>query len=229
MVKYSDVWSSRALRWLHRVGYAATLIVALEIAIVGWFGGSAWWRYRRIEAAQREDTRTHTGPITARNGDPVHDDALRLLAKLPPLASLGPDAVRYAIAPSFGRQWFAVALRPTRDSVTGVLVTVTRSDMDTFGAENRRAFAMPIQAYRALMARADRLTDGWAGTTHFWTDGTPIAFERMRGEALSSGIGNEPAHYGGLAAAVRNGLAPYVPEVASLDGEWTQRERGRAQ
>lgn len=222
------MWSSRILRWLHRIGYATTLIVVLEIGAVGWFAGNAWWRYRRVEAAQREDTRTHAGPITARDGDLVRGDALQLLAKLPSLASLGPNAVRYAIAPSFGRQWFAIALRPGGVSATGVLVTVQRSGVDTLGAENRRAFTMPVQAYRALMARADRLTDGWAGTTHFWTDGAPIAFERMRGEALSSGIGNEPTHYGALAAAVRDSLAPYVPEVAGLDGEWMQRDRGQA-
>lgn len=227
-IKHIEVWSPKAIHRLHRIGYAATLIVALEIGTVGWFAGSAWWRFRRIEAAQREDTRTHAGPITARDGDPVRGDALQLLAKLPSLASLGPDAARYAVAPSFGREWFAVALCPGTDRARGVLVTVERSGMDTLGVENRRAFSMPVQAYRALTARADRLTDGWVGTTHFWTDGTPIAFERVRGGALNSGIGNEPTHYGGLAAAVRDGLAPYVPEVASLDGEWMQRERGRS-
>lgn len=75
---------------------------------------------------------------------------MQLLAKLPSLASLGPDAVRDAIAPSFGRRWFAIALRPGSVSAMGVLVTVQRSGSDTLGAENRRAFTKPIQAYRAL-------------------------------------------------------------------------------
>ena len=153
----------------------------------------------------------------------VSDDTLRLLGELPPLKSLGEDAARFVAMPSFGKHWFALAVRSDGNSARGVLVTVPHSGTDEFGAPTAQAFVMPVSAYKALIAQTHRLADGWPGEDGLTMDGTWFAFELVHGSSVTSGIGNS-ANYGQISSAVRNGIAPYIPAIARLDGDWMDRE-----
>lgn len=213
--------SPNAVRWLHRLGYLNTLIVFLEMAGGGWITFGAWQRNQQLAAAAREATRTHVGPITPSKDRYGPVTEFVLLAKLPPRSSLTSDSQRFVAMPSFGKRWFATSLSNQGSVVRGMIVIAKRNADGEISAEvERRQFVMPPAAYAAMMVQVDRLCDGWPGETDFWTDGTPVAFERMRGGNISSGEGNSPKHYGELAMLMRNGLSPYVKEVAELNGEW---------
>jgi hypothetical protein len=214
---------------LHRIGYVATLIVIAEVCSVGWFVGEAWMRSRQIADAQRENTRTHAGPLTAQHNDIVREGSLKLLDELPALNTLGGDAARFVAMPSFGKRWFAIAVRADGNSARGVLITMEHSGTDNVGTPSTQAFRIPISAYKAVTTQTDRIAHGWAGETGFWTDGTAFGFELVRGSSVISGIGNSPTHYGQIASAVRNGLAPYVPAIARLDSEWIDYESSSQQ
>lgn len=218
--------SPQTLRWLHRVGYLTTLIVLFEIAGAVWLAFGAWQHSQQVAAQTRESTRTRVGPFVQSSDpfDPVADNTLFLLAKLPPLKSLSRDSYRFVAMPSFGQRWFAVSLSNQRGLVSGVLVIAERNEDGEIGTKVvRRPFAMPPSAYAAMMGKVDRLSDGWSGETELWEDGTSVAFERLRGSDISSGEGNSPTLYGQLAMLIRNGLSPYVDEVAQLDAAWMVR------
>ena len=55
--------SDRWLRHLHRLGYVTTAIVAAQLLFIAYMVGSEWWRQHQIDAAQRENTRTHIGAL----------------------------------------------------------------------------------------------------------------------------------------------------------------------
>jgi len=220
------MWSSKAKLWLHRVGYLTTLIVALEAAAIGYYGYQDW-RFRRDMAAATQDrTRTKTGPVKADGSDLVSESVLSLLSTLPSLASLPNDSLRFVSMPSFGPDWFAIALRRTADGATATLVIAHR---DMGSADHIRAFEAPKQFAIAqqplerMLIQFDQQVEGWNGDRSMWTDGTPIAFERKKDGQITSGQGNSPTHYAEVAAIIRDGLAPYSPDIARLGPDWVAK------
>jgi hypothetical protein len=222
--------SPKALRWLHVVGYFTTAIVALELGAIGSVLAMDWARNQRMSAAARERTRTHEGPLSAwlDQSPRALGEERKLVLKLAPLDVRQSDGFRFVAMPSFGKQWFALALHAKGNEARGVLVSVTRSDTRNGAAESERTFSMPLPAYQAMVARVDRFSDSWKGDSGYWLDGTTAAFERVRGGRVTSGMGNSATHYARLASMVRDDLSPFLPEVAALDEGWMERSNPKA-
>jgi hypothetical protein len=101
--------------------------------------------------------------------------------------------------PSFGTYHYAIAisLSPGAAEAQGVLKAFDSRWWSPVSERSvsERTLAMPAQAYRSLVRKMDRMTDGWPGEATYCTDGSPMAFERVRGQRVTSGIGNCSKHY----------------------------------
>jgi hypothetical protein len=73
-----------------------------------------------------------------------------------------------------------------------------------------RQFHIPAAAYHSLVAELDELSDGWPGDPAIWLDGTPTAFERVRGGHVTSGIGTNQ-HYEQMASVVWSYMRRFAP------------------
>ncbi|MES2253722.1 MAG: hypothetical protein V4559_01630 [Pseudomonadota bacterium] len=216
----------RFLKWLHRIGYICTALVAVELAVVTYFDVWATLERHKAIAMQMEDTRTREGPLTG--GNLVRADALALLKPLPPLTALGRDGLRFVSMPQLSRFYYALSLASSSGDAEGVLIVTERLES---GKTNPTAqhFTMSRAAYTALMADLDRQTDGFAGidSGNFCMDGTAIAFERIRGRHITSGIGNGGCfpHYRAISDKVRAAILHIVtPSGPPIRGGWYPTE-----
>ena len=177
-------------------------VALLGLAITGTF---ALERHRLAQF-----NRTYDTPLRISRGDPVLADAHRLMDRLKPFN--GPDSLRFAAMPSFGGRWFAVALRKDGDEARGGVVIENRPS----GQVEVRTFRVSRQEFDLMMAKWDSLTDGYSGEGRSLADGTPLAFERRRGNRFTSGVGNSPCHYDVLGDLSAQFLARYVQELSDL-------------
>lgn len=182
------------LKWLHRVGYVTTTLVAVQILlIVGVICWEQWETVRRFQLL-REWSKTQEGPLKHDDRLPV-DDLSAYLKRLPPTAGMNGDGFRFVVAPSFSQSDYAFSLSLKRGAsqADGHLYTFASRTHALTGPS--RAFAVPAWDYRRYADAMDRLTDGWPGADEGCTDGAPVAFERIRGARVTSGRGNCSSHY----------------------------------
>jgi hypothetical protein len=211
----------RWLTWLHRIGYVTTALIVVQLLAIGYFGTRGWIEDREMRAAKIADTRTHEGPLQPTDDRWVRGSAIHLLGKLPPLGALNGDGIRFVAMPSFNSSHFAVAITlpdPTADEAQGVLSTFAQHDK--YAPLGERQFRMPATAYRSLAARLDDLTDGWPGHSVVCLDGTPVAFERVRGSRITSGSGNCHSHYDQVSELMLDHLLRFAPGEELPTGGW---------
>ena len=172
--------SPRLSKLLHRIGYACTVIVVLEILAFGGLAVADWLQYRRDMAERLDETRGHDGPLATHGREDLAADAIPLLALLPPRAAFANGGLRFAAMPGLGWHWYAVSLRDTAEAIEGMAVTVEPKG-NSFANPLTTQFTVPRDADARLMEKLDVLDDGYAGDTKgFCMDGTEIAFERIR-------------------------------------------------
>jgi hypothetical protein len=206
-----SVERSRWLRWLHRIGYATTALVVAELLLISFFATRTWLQAREVRAAQIESTRSHEAALQAKGDDIVLGSAAYLLRQLPPANALHGDGIRFVAMPSFNRAHVAVAIfMPQPDAAEAQGILLRFDEQKNYAPLSTRQFQMPAAAYRSLVAKMDKLGDGWPGDSGFWMDGTPTAFERVRGRRITSGLGNSP-HYEHVAILMWNYLHRFAP------------------
>lgn len=201
----------RWLRALHRVGYVTTALVVVELLFVGLFATRGWLQERKMRASVVEGSRTHLGAVRA-DHDIIRRSAAYLFSQLPALSALHGDGLRFIAMPSFNQAHFAVAIylpNPNAKAAEGVLLRFDQQN--NYAPLGQRHFRMPASAYRSLAERMDKLTDGWPGSTDLCLDGTPAAFERVRGRRITSGVGGCGQHYEDLARLNWNYLKQFAP------------------
>jgi hypothetical protein len=215
------------LTWLHRVGYVTTIIVTLQIGVLGTVVGYEWWKRRAWKAAIVEDTRTHSEPIQEKGDRYVRKHAVQLLEKLPALSKLSGDGMRFVAMPSFGTSEYALAIsRPPNTPVAqGILIVIDKSIEQT--GDRVRRFQMPLRDYETLVGSLDRLTDDWPGDERdLCADGSPAAFERIRIRHVTSGIGNCSTHYAQLKLLVLREVRRFAPGPdLPTEDDWHRLER----
>jgi hypothetical protein len=161
-------------RWTKRVvvgaiALIATLFLAFALFIV----------YERHRLSKFN--RTHDEPLKVDAGDPVLESAHRLRGML--RAAPSDNSLQFVVMPSFGPRWFAVSIAEVNGKGVGEAIIETR-DMGHF---DRRMFEMPASDLHRFLGRWDALTDGYSGEGRVFTDGNPLAFERRRGNRVTSG------------------------------------------
>lgn len=215
----------RWLLWAHRVGYVTTALIAAELLAIVFFGARGWFENREMRAARIGESRTHEGPLRAADDGIVRGSAAYLLGQLPPLEALHGDGVRFVAMPSFNQAHFAVAISLPKPNASVAEGIVVRFDQDNrYGPLGQRQFRMPASAYRSLTAKLDTLTDGWPGEAIWCLDGTPTAFERVRGTRVTSGIGNCELHYQHVSQLMWNYLHRFAPgDDLPTGGSWHSR------
>lgn len=129
--------------------------------------------------------------------------------------------------PSFNRSHFAVAIfmpQPAADDARGV---VSRFDsQNSYAPLSQPQFHMPAAAYRSLVTKMDEPTDGWPGDPGFCLDGTPTAFERVRGRRVTSGIGNCDSRDEQLAGLVWKYMRQFAPgDDLPTRGDWEPSDK----
>ncbi len=218
---------AKRLGWLHRVGYVATALILAEIVFIAVMAGRGWLRDREMWARVIEESRTHETALLPTDDRYVRGGAIELLRKLTPLSALNGNGLRFVALPSFGTTEYGVVLSlPSGAAQAAGVLTVTKRD----GRETiqRREFVVPADAYHSLMVKIDKLTDGWPGDANdFCLDGTPAAFERVRGTRITSGVGNCSDHYKALKTLTLTAVRRFAPgDDLPTEGDWHRFEPG---
>lgn len=203
----------RWLKWLHRVGYATTVIVALQITFIAALIGYQWYDHRQRMLAYIEQTRTFEGPLSSVDGDLLREMAARRLNEMTAISAMHGEGLRFVALPSLSTTEYGVViyLRESADAeAAGVLTTFSSQQPEKL---LHRAFKMPADDYRRLMSRVDMLTDGWPGSAEGWgwLDGSAIGFERVRGKRITSGIGSNSDHYRKLGDVMLAAIRRFAP------------------
>jgi len=174
-------------RWLHRIGYLCTLLVAIEIVWAGTLMGAAWWRDRERRADVRAHSRVHRGELlTDLTAIDPSSGAISRLGALASMAILGPDAVRLGVDPASSDYAYALAMR-RRGAVAEGLVVVFERRADDTEDQKTYSFQVPVAEFNQVMSQFDSVTDGYSGGDRLCTDGVQYAFERRRGPLTTSG------------------------------------------
>lgn len=215
-------------RWIHRIGYLTTAIVALQCSALG-----ALWIYSLVT---RNDAPIYSGTneheLRAEGDRWVRGSAIRSLSFVPGAKALSGDGIRLAVMPSFS-DWYAVAIsaRPGAKRATGVIVRLQQPSYrpdspDTPPIEiARAAFPIPLEDYREFASWFEQHVDGFGGGGDLCLDGAPVAFERINGDRTLSGVGNCEAHYDEIRMRSLAFLKRYVPvETLPADADWHERE-----
>lgn len=215
----------RWLVWLRRVGYVTTVLIAVQLTFLAFFSVKQWLDRRDMYAQVREESRTHETALLESDDSLVRQSALRSLAALPPLDGLNGDGLRFVALPSFGMNNYALAVFLPRNAQQAVGVLIVTSNGVKGATTYQRQFRMPASAYRTFVTDVDRRTDGWPGDADMCLDGTPAAFERVRGSRVTSGIGNCSPHYKALKAVVLRAVRHFAPDEDLPAGDdWTRME-----
>lgn len=202
----------RWLRWVHRIGYFTTVLIAIQLCIVAVVLGREWLRHYEWRKQEIEESRTHETPLLPTSDQWVRGTAINRLGKMTPLADLHGDGLRFVAMPSFGSMEYGVVLsmpRSDSESATGAITTFDKAE---HGAVRHRTFDMPAAEYRKLTSQIDDLTDSWPGNVDVrCLDGTPAGFERVRAIRITSGIGNCGEHYERLKTLMLAVVRKYAP------------------
>jgi hypothetical protein len=214
---------SRRLKWLHRIGYVATALVAMELIGIGALVLHFWWQERERVARWVELTRTHEGPLRS---DTVRyrPDEIDLIETLPPLSSLGGDGLRFVAMPSLRGPSYAYALTvpAVGARATGVINIFPRfleQGVSSASAVSIK-FTMPKASAKKLLAKVDASTRDWAGEDAPCLDGTSVAFELVTNAGISSGAGNAACseHYGALSLLALKPVQSIIPAAMRPGG-----------
>ncbi len=189
--------------WIKRGAFtiaALFALIAISSALV------LLWKKHRLA----QFNRTHLRPLLFDASNPVLTDAHALLARLqnPKAAS----SLQFAAMPSFGKRWFAISLSETGPRSIGEVIITTPAGQ----VLRKDTFVVPGDDLASFLRQWDEITDGYSGEGRILTDGNPLAFERRRDGAISSGEGNSPCHYDVLGDLAARALGQYVPELADL-------------
>ena len=220
----------RSPKWLHRVGYVMTLIVAVGLMLLSIPLFRLWQHDREWLAAARERTRTHQGPIIAdTNPDRYRPDEFDVVSTLPALRG---DGLRFVAMPSLRGRWYAISVSTisNADRATGMIRVFSRSDNERGDMALRDTinFWMRPQAVEQLVADAASLTNNWGGERTPCFDGTGVAFELSRSGSITSGMGNSACseHYGQLSQIVLQRFETLIPiEERPTDVNWRKGDR----
>ena len=153
--------------------------------------------------------------------------ALKSLAFVPAANALSGDGLRLAVMPSFS-DWYAVAIsaRPGDERATGIIVRLQQPQFDRGEARSpmkisRKSFAIPLTDYREFSVWFDQHVEGYDGDGSLCLDGAPMAFERVAGDSIISGVGNCEEHYDEIRMRSLAFLKRYVPvETLPADADW---------
>jgi hypothetical protein len=208
------------IRYVHWLGYVTTVIVALQLLFIAYFGVSAW----KMRADRREATRMQQGAVMPRLAVGYGSgEEMGLLAQLPPLEDLGVDGFRFVAMPSLGDTNFAIAIHRTPAGGEGTVLMVPRNGTD--GLDQTISIRLSRSDYDRLVARMDELAARWEGDSGWSTDGTVVVLERVRNAQVTSGFGNSPDFYEKIGAVVFEALRPAVPQLARFDSSWHSKDR----
>lgn len=206
------------LKYLHWFGYVASFIIVLQLVALGYVGVNEWMK----EQSRRDETRMHYGPAITRLTGEFDGEAKAILDALPPLSTLKPDGLRFVAMPSFGDTYFALSLRKTLTGGEGEMLMIElQGDSDK---PEVVPISLPAERFTKLLAELDAASASWQGEAGWWTDGTGVLFERVRGAEITSGMGNSPNFYGKLGEIIFNSLRPSTPQLARFGTDWHPKE-----
>ncbi|RIA45611.1 hypothetical protein DFR49_0132 [Hephaestia caeni] len=204
----------RWLKYVHWFGYLTSAVVILQLLFLGYIGAAEWMK----REARRAETSMQKGPVTERLSNLYGGTTqIALLNQLPPLTAIAPDGLRFVAIPSFGDTYFAVSLRRTSAGGEGMVAMRPRSDSDQY-----KSFKINLSStrYTKLTSELDALASSWNGESGWWTDGTAVAFERVKDGDVTSGHGNSPLFYDKIGILIFNAIRPSTPQLARFNSDW---------
>lgn len=210
------------LKCIHWFGYISSFIVALQLMALSYVGGSEWIKRQ----SRRDETRMQSGPAITRLTGEFDSETKAVLSVLPPPSSLKPDGLRFVAMPSFGDTYFALSLRKASTGGEGEMFMFALKNGDD--EPKRLRIHLSAERFSVLLAELDAASASWDGEASWWTDGTGVVFERIRGSEVSSGIGNSPNFYGKIGKIIFDAIQPSTPQLARFGTDWHPKERADA-
>lgn len=202
--------------WIHRIGYVTTPVVAIILLSLLVVTGVSL----QHDLKSRQQSLDQPRALTF---DEDYEELSRwLLAQLPALSVIRPDGIRMLVQPSLtGRSYAVMLTRPDdRADARGTLIATTAfADTSASTTNQQRVdFVIPAVEYAQTMAALDNETASFKGTPDRILDGVSVSFERVRGNTVLSGSGND-AYRNRLAALIyqllrRHVAAPPLPDLA---------------
>jgi len=206
------------LRYVHWFGYLSSFIVILQLIALSYIGGNEWIR----QQSRRDETRMHSGSIINRLTGEFYGEAKAILNVLPPPSTLVPEGLRFVAMPSFGDTYFALSLRRTPTGGDGEMFMISLQGQDD--EPKPVQIHLSVESFTKLLADLDTISASWQGEASWWTDGTGVVFERVRGTEITSGMGNSPNFYGKVGEIIFNALQPSTPQLARFQKDWRPKE-----
>ena len=186
-------------------------VIASLLLLIGYLEASQRYNRYVLEQSLKEKTMTMEMPFQIMNSS-TRTEALSLLNQLPNLSELGGDGVRIAVMPALLLNRYTIAvLMPSQDAPHALGVSYHIIDDGKVRWIEEFRFNLPVDAYRVLVSGIDARTDGWLGEADFCLDGTVLAFERVRGSLVTSGLAHCGTHAAELRRFVLDGLRQYAP------------------
>lgn len=179
-----------------------------------------WTRHRAAEV-RRSDTAFQEGPL--RNPAWLLPD----FARLPAVATLGSNGLRFVARPELQNVSYAAAFQSSNsNALVHVALDVVRARPE---AETHFVCTLKPASYRAMTIAIDERTQDFGGSANYGTDGTSLGFERIRGRRLFSGGGNFIEPYRGLGEIVLYRLREACPDapLPEVGTDWYLRETFR--
>jgi len=213
---------TRLPRWFRWFLLSAGIVFGGAIAAAMIADATARWR---LHERLLDESRTHERSLAVTSNDLLEEDGAKLLARLPPLVTLGEGGLRFAAMPSFSRRWYAVAI--SKRQTSGHVQLMVFDDQANGAASEpvERDFDLSAEHYAKLTAEVGELLGDWPGETHICLDGTPIAIEQnWRGRVLS-GVGNASCseHYGRVSSLIFDVVRGTLPRDSLVAPSWTPR------
>lgn len=186
-------------------------VTASFLLLIGYLEASQRYNRYVLKQSLRKETMTVEMPFQAMDSS-IRTEALGLLNQLPNLSDLGGDGVRIAVMPALLLNRYTIAVwMPSQDAPHALGVSYHIIDDGKVRWIEEFRFKMSVDAYRALVSGMDARTDGWLGEADLCLDGTELAFERVRGSLVTSGLAHCGTHAAGLQRFVLDGLRQYAP------------------
>lgn len=205
-------------KYVHWFGYVSSFIVILQLMALSYVGGNEWIKRQ----SRRDETRMHSGSAIKRLTGEFDGEAKAVLNVLPPPSTLVPEGLRFVAIPSFGDTSFALSLRRTPAGGDGEMYMIPLQDQDD--EPKPVQIHLSMEKFTKLLADLDAISASWHGEVGWWTDGTDVVFERVRGTEITSGMGNSPNFYGKVGEIIFNALQPSTPQLARFETDWHPKE-----
>jgi hypothetical protein len=213
-------WARRIIAIVTLISLAVCIVVVME-----------WERERPFRSIEITETKTAHGRLKVRSEPGIPGDLESILKQLPSLEQMNGNGLRMIFMPFNGFAHYAITLTPfaAGKNANAQLFVFERSSIPPQNKSTeevrvlRYDLKIPLSELQVFLKDFDARVDQYRGESdgRDYVDGSPIAFERIRGSQIVSGSGNDQKHYRTLSNQALRLMMRFGPTgVMPTEGDW---------